>query len=118
MTKVKAELRMMLSMFKSAEAIRRGEKYPLLWILEEVQGSQMEEGWKAAMTSKNLGLIEKESAPNPQSKPVRKAWEEYKEAQKEAQLVRQQLYEDARKRGASSEENGGRRGGARGGGVR
>ena len=64
----------------------------------------MEDGWKAAMTSKNLGLIEKESAPKPQAKPVRKVWEEYKEAQNEAQLVRQQLYEDARKRGASSEE--------------
>ena len=79
-TKVKTELRMMLSMFKSAEAIRRGEKDPLLWILEEVEASQMEEWWKAAMTSKNLGLVEKESAPKPQAKPVRKAWEEYKEA--------------------------------------
>ena len=74
-TKVKTVLRMMFSMFKSAEAIRRGEKDPLLWILEEVQASQMEEGWKATMTSKNLRLVEKESAPKPQAKPVRKAWE-------------------------------------------
>ena len=41
-TKVKTELRMMLSMFKAAEAIRQGEKDPLQWILEEVQGSKME----------------------------------------------------------------------------
>ena len=32
-TKVKTELRMMLSMFKAAEAIRRGEKDPLQWNL-------------------------------------------------------------------------------------
>ena len=35
-TKVKTELRMMLSMFKAAESIRQGEKDPLQWILEEV----------------------------------------------------------------------------------
>ena len=45
-TKVKTELRMMLNMFKAAESIRRGEKDPLQWILEEVQESKMEEGWK------------------------------------------------------------------------
>ena len=44
LTKVKTELRMMLSMFKAAESIRRGEKDPLQWILEEVQESKMEEG--------------------------------------------------------------------------
>ena len=73
-TKVKTELKMMLSMFKSAEAIRRGEKDPLLWILEEVQESNMEEVWKETMTPKNLRLIEKESVPKPQAKLVRKAW--------------------------------------------
>ena len=103
-TKVKTGLRMMLSMFKSAEAIRRGEKDPLLWILEDVQESKMEEWWKETMTLKNLRLIEKESVSKPQAKPVRKAWEEYKEAQMESQLVRQQLHEDARNRGASTEE--------------
>ena len=36
-TNVKTELRMMLSMFKAAESIRRGEKDHLQWILEEVQ---------------------------------------------------------------------------------
>ena len=40
-TKVKTELRMMLSMFKAAESIRRGEKDHLQWILEEVQESKM-----------------------------------------------------------------------------
>ena len=86
-TKVKTELRMMLSMFKVAESIRRGDKDTLQWILEEVQESKMEEGWKATMTWKSLGIIEKESVPKPKAKPVRKAWEEYKEAQREAQLV-------------------------------
>ena len=38
-TKVKTELIMMLSMFKAAESIRQGEKDPLQWILEEVQGN-------------------------------------------------------------------------------
>ena len=55
------------------------------------------------MTPKNLRLIEKESVTKPQAKPVRKAWEEYKEAQRESLLVKRQLYEDARKRGASAE---------------
>ena len=64
----------------------------------------MEEGWKETMTGKKLGLIEKESVPKPQAKPVRKAWEEYKEAQRESLLVKRQWYEDARNRGANSEE--------------
>ena len=47
-TKVKTELRLMLSMLsmlsmsKAAEAIRQGEKDPLQWILEELQVSEME----------------------------------------------------------------------------
>ena len=41
-TNVKTELRMMLSMFKAAESIRRVEKDHLQWILEEVQESKME----------------------------------------------------------------------------
>ena len=57
-TKVKTELRMMLSMFKAAESIRRGEKDPLQWILEEVQGSKMEKWWKETMTPKSLILVE------------------------------------------------------------
>ena len=59
MTKVKTELRMMLSMFKAAESIRQGEKDTLQWILEEVQASKMEEGWKETMTPKSLRLLEK-----------------------------------------------------------
>ena len=102
-TKVKTELRMMLSVFKAAESIKRGEKDHLQWILEEVQESKMEEGWKETMTPKNLRLIEKESVPKPQARPVRKAWEEYKEAQRGSHLFRQQLYEDARNRGARTE---------------
>ena len=42
-TKVKTELRMMFSMFKAAESIRRGEKDPLQWILEQDNESKMEE---------------------------------------------------------------------------
>ena len=75
-TKVKTELRMMLIVFKAAESNRRGEKDPLQWILEEVQESKMEEGWKETMTPKNLRLIERESVPKPKAKSqVRKAWE-------------------------------------------
>ena len=103
-TKVKTELRMMLSMFKAAESIRRGEKDPLQWILEEVQESKMEEGWKETMTWKKLGLIDEEAKPKPRVKPVNKAWEEFKEAQRESQLVKRQLHEDASRRGESSEE--------------
>ena len=99
-TKVKTELRMMLSMFKAAESIRRGEKDPLQWILEEVQESKMEEGWKETMTPKNLRLIEKESVPKPKAKSqVRKAWEEYKEAEAEAAMAKRQLCEQAQKNG-------------------
>ena len=29
------------------------------WILEEVQASKMEEGWKETMTQKSLRLLEK-----------------------------------------------------------
>ena len=72
-TKVKTELRMMLSMFKAAESIRRGEKDPLQWILEEVQESKMEAGWKEAMTPKSLGLVEEEMKPKPKAKPLMKA---------------------------------------------
>ena len=75
-TKVKTELMMMLSMFKSAESIRLCEKDPLLWILEEVQESKMEEWLKETMTPKNLRLLKKDSVPKPQAKPVRKAWED------------------------------------------
>ena len=56
-TKVKTELRMMLSMFMEAESIRRGENDPLQWILEEVQASKMDEGWKETMTLKSLRLV-------------------------------------------------------------
>ena len=43
-TKVKTELRFMMSMFKAAESIRRGEKDPLQWIVEQVTESKMEGG--------------------------------------------------------------------------
>ena len=45
-------------MFMSAEAVRRCEKDPLQWILEQVSESNMEDGWKETMSAKNLGLIE------------------------------------------------------------
>ena len=91
-TKVKTELRMMLSMFKAAESIRQGEKDPLQWILEEVQTSKMEEGWKETMTPKSLRLLEKESVAQPKPKSqVRKACEEYKAAEAEAEIANRQL---------------------------
>ena len=97
-TKVKTELRMMLSMFKAAESIRQGEKDPLQWILEEVQASKMEEWWKETMTPKSLILLEKESVAKPKPKSqVRKAWEEYKAAEAEAEMAKRQLEEKAKK---------------------
>ena len=42
-TTVKTELRLLMSMFMAAKSIRRGEKDPLMWIVEEVMVSQMEE---------------------------------------------------------------------------
>ena len=69
---------MMLIMFKAAESIRRGEKYPLQWILEEVQEFKMVEGWKEAMNPMSLGLVEEERKPKPKSNPLAKAWGEYK----------------------------------------
>ena len=38
-TTVKTELRLLMSMFMAAESIRRGEKDPLMWIVEEVMAS-------------------------------------------------------------------------------
>ena len=89
---------MMLSMFKAAESIRQVEKDPLQWILEEVQGSKMEEVWKETMTPKSLRLLEKESVAKPKPKSqVRKAWEEYKAAEAEAEMAKRQLEEQAKK---------------------
>ena len=42
-TTVKTELRLLMSMFMAAESITRGEKDPLMWIVDEVMVSQMEE---------------------------------------------------------------------------
>ena len=68
-------------MFMAAESIRRGEKDPLSWIVEEVMVLQMEEKWKETMTPRNLCLVEpQEQAHKPKPKPARAAWEEYKEA--------------------------------------
>ena len=47
-----------MSMFMAAESIRRGEKDPLSWIVEEVMVSQIEEKGKEAMTPKRLSLVE------------------------------------------------------------
>ena len=57
-TKTKTELRSIISMFMTAESIRRGEKDPLQWIFEEVMTYKMEVVWKETMTPKNLGLVE------------------------------------------------------------
>ena len=42
-TKVKTEVRMLLSMFRSAEALRRWEKCPKQWIMEQVPELEMTE---------------------------------------------------------------------------
>ena len=64
----------------------------------------MEEGWKETMTPKNLGLVEEERKPKLRLKPLAKAWEEYKEAQREAQIAKRRLWEDAQKNMESAEE--------------
>ena len=86
-------------MFKAAESIRRGEKDPLQWILEQVNESKMEAGWKKTMTPKNLGLVEEERKPKPKPKPLAKGWEKLKDAQKEAQVAKRRLCEDAQRNG-------------------
>ena len=95
MTKVKTELRLMMSMFKAAESIRRGEKDPLQWIFEQVTESKMEQVWKETMTPKRLVVVEEGRKPKPKPKPVRKAWEDYKEAQRESQVDKRRLWEEA-----------------------
>ena len=72
----------------AAESIRKGEKDPLQWILEEVMASKIEEAWKETMTPKNLGLVEVEMAPKPKPTPARAALEEYKEAEMEAAVAK------------------------------
>ena len=100
----KTELRLLMSMFVAAESIRRGEKDSLSWIVEEVMVSQMEEMWKEAMTPKNLSLVEpQERAPNAKSKPARAAWEEYKEAERQAAAAKRLLREEASHNGEDAE---------------
>ena len=102
-TKTKTELRLMMSMFMAAESIRKGEKDPLQWILEEVMASKMEEAWKETMTPKNLGLVEVERAPKPEPRPARAAWEEYNEAEMEAAVAKRRLLEVAQRKGEEAE---------------
>ena len=91
-TKMKIELRLMMSMFMAAESIRNGEKDPLQWIMKEVMASKMEDTWKETMTPKNLGLVEVERAPKPKPRTARAAWEEYKKAESEAAVAKRRLW--------------------------
>ena len=61
----------------------------------------MEEWWKETMTPKNLGLVEEKGKPKPKPKPkpLANAWEQYKEAQMEAQITKRRLCEEAQKSG-------------------
>ena len=103
-TTVKTELKLLMSMFMAAESIRRCEKDPLMWIVEEVMVYQMEERWKEAMTPKNLSLVEpQERAPKPKPKPSRAAWEEYKEAERQAAAAKRLLREEASHKGEDAE---------------
>ena len=61
----------------------------------------MEEGWKETMEPKYLGLLEEEAEPKPKSQ-VRKAWEEYKAAEAEAERAKRQLEEQSK----TAEEQG------------
>ena len=103
-TTVNTELRLLMSMFMAAESIRRGEKDPLSWIVEEVMVSQMEEKWKEAMTPRCLNLMKpQERVFKPQPKPARAAWEEYKEAERQAALAKRLLREGASRNGEDAE---------------
>ena len=93
----------MMNMFMAAEYIRKGEKDPLQWILEEFFASKMEETWKETMTPKKLGLVEVEMAPKPKPRPARAAWEEYKEAESEAAVAKRRLWEEAQHKGEEAE---------------
>ena len=42
--------------------------------------------------------------PKPKSKPLAKAWEEYKEADMEAKVAKRRLRKEAQKKGESAEE--------------
>ena len=55
---VKTEVRMLLSLFKSAGAICQGEKDPLQWIVEQIPESKVGDECKETMTAKKLGLSE------------------------------------------------------------
>ena len=66
----------------TAESIRKDEKDPLQWILENVMASKMDEAWKETMTPKNLGLAEVLRAPKQKPRLARAAWEEYKVAER------------------------------------
>ena len=56
------------------------------------------------MTPKNLSLVEpQEMAPKPKPKPARAAWEEYKEAERQAALAKRLLREEASHKGESAE---------------
>ena len=93
-----------MSMFMAAESIRRGEKDPLSWIVEEVMVSQMDEKWKEAMTPKTLCLVEpQERAPKHKPKPARAAWEECKEAERQAALAKRLLRDEASHKGEDAE---------------
>ena len=93
-----------MSMFVAAESIRKGEKDPLSWIVEEVMVSQMEERWKEAMTPKSLRLVEpQERAPKPKPKPARAAWDENKEAERQAAAAKRLLMEEASHKGEDAE---------------
>ena len=104
MTTVKTELRLLMSMFVAAESIRKGDKDPLSWIVEEVMVSHMEERWKEAMTPRRLNLLKpQEIVFNPQPKPARAAWEEYKEAERQAVAAKRLLKEEASHKGEDAE---------------
>ena len=56
------------------------------------------------MAPKNLSLVEPQGrTPKPKPKPARAAWEEYKEAEREAKLAKRLLREEASHKGENAE---------------
>ena len=73
---MKTEVRMLLSLIRSAAAIRR----------DEIPATRLPEEWKSTLTAKQL-CIGAEEPPKPT--PVQKAWEGYMEVRRKVQETKQ-----------------------------
>ena len=80
-TKIKTEVRMLLSLLRSATAIRRVEIDPLQWIVDHVPTTRQPDEWKELMTAKTLGLG-LEDKTSTKLTPAQQACRAYREVRK------------------------------------